>query len=92
MRVLVVGKRPITAFNLLADVDINVVAGRVGSEEGSMDYAVRDRGIEPVFIRHLQRDIQIRADFGAVYELLRLLRRLRPDVLHTHTAKAGAVG
>ena len=72
--------------------ETTLVAGRVGSEEGSMDYAVRDRGIEPVFIRHLQRDIQIRADFGAVYELLRLIRRLRPDVLHTHTAKAGAVG
>jgi len=72
--------------------ETTLVAGQVGPEEGSMEYAVREQGIEPLFVPALQRDIAVGADFGAVRELRRLIRELRPDILHTHTAKAGAVG
>jgi glycosyltransferase involved in cell wall biosynthesis len=40
----------------------------------------------------LQRELSPLADSAAILALRRLIRRRRPDVLHTHTAKAGATG
>jgi glycosyltransferase involved in cell wall biosynthesis len=53
---------------------------------------VRERGIEPVYLPGLQREIAPVSDAHAVRALVKMIRELKPDVLHTHTAKAGAVG
>lgn len=72
--------------------ETTLVAGRVSAGEGSMEYVARERGIEPLFLPQLQRDISPLADASAVRRLVSIIRELRPHVLHTHTAKAGAVG
>ena len=69
-----------------------LAAGRVSSGEGSMEYVARERHIEPLFIEELHRDIDPRDDARAVRHVLRLIREFKPHILHTHTAKAGAVG
>jgi|GEM_PF-158530 len=69
-----------------------LVAGRVSAGEGSMEYAARELGVEPVYIPSLQREISPLVDAAAVRKVLQLIREYRPHVLHTHTAKAGAVG
>ncbi|MBE7557690.1 glycosyltransferase family 4 protein [bacterium] len=40
----------------------------------------------------LSRNIRFGADLWSFIQLYRLLRRERPDIVHTHTAKAGLVG
>lgn len=72
--------------------ETTLVAGRVGEGEGSMEWVPDELGVRPIFVPALQREISPAADLPAVLELRRLIRELRPDVLHTHTAKAGAVG
>jgi glycosyltransferase involved in cell wall biosynthesis len=69
-----------------------LVSGRVSPGEASMEYAVRERGVEPLFLRELQRDVSPLADLRGVARLRSLVRALRPHVVHTHTAKAGTVG
>jgi glycosyltransferase involved in cell wall biosynthesis len=72
--------------------ETKLVAGRVSEGEGSMEYMVRELGVEPVFIRQLHREISAASDLAAVSVLRKMIRDFRPHVLHTHTAKAGAVG
>jgi glycosyltransferase involved in cell wall biosynthesis len=72
--------------------ETTLVTGTVGEDEGSMEYVVRERGIEPVYLPGLQREIAPVSDAHAVRALVKMIRELNPDVLHTHTAKAGAVG
>lgn len=72
--------------------ETTLVAGRVSEGEGSMEYVALERGVEPLFLPELRRDIELSADAVAVRRLVGLIRELRPHVLHTHTAKAGAVG
>jgi glycosyltransferase involved in cell wall biosynthesis len=72
--------------------ETTLVAGTVGAGEGSMEYVTSSLGLEPAFVPELQREIGVREDARAVRKLVHLIRTLRPEVLHTHTAKAGAIG
>ena len=72
--------------------ETTLVAGSIGGSEGSMEYVAEELGVEPVYLPALQREISPLEDLAAARQLLKLIRRLRPDILHTHTAKAGAVG
>jgi glycosyltransferase involved in cell wall biosynthesis len=72
--------------------ETTLVAGRIGGAEGSMEHVPEELGVHPLYIPELQREISPLADGIAARSVLRLIRELRPDVLHTHTAKAGAVG
>jgi glycosyltransferase involved in cell wall biosynthesis len=69
-----------------------LVTGVVEPDEGDMTYLARDLGIEPVVIPTLRREISPIADLKTLAALVRLMHRLRPHVVHTHTAKAGFVG
>ncbi|MGZ4337851.1 MAG: glycosyltransferase [Gaiellaceae bacterium] len=71
--------------------ETTLVAGQVGAEEGSMEYAALEWGVTPVFMPELQRDVAAERDIASVRHLRELIREVRPHVLHTHTAKAGAV-
>ena len=70
----------------------SLLIGNVPEGEGSMEYLAAEMGVEPVRISTLSRAVSPFDDLRACWEIYRWLRRERPDVFHTHTAKAGAVG
>lgn len=72
-------------------VETTLVTGTIAPGEGDMGWFARDAGVAPVVLPHMSRALGP-ADLGVAWELYRLMRRLRPDVVHTHKAKAGAVG
>lgn len=72
--------------------DTTLVAGTLARGEDSMAFVAEGLGIDVVRIDELRRDISPLRDAAAVLKLARLIRRVRPTILHTHTAKAGAVG
>jgi glycosyltransferase involved in cell wall biosynthesis len=71
--------------------DVRLIAGREGSGEAGMQYLAEEKGIRPETVRELSPRLGP-ADLLAFYRLLRIFRGWKPDVVHTHTAKAGAVG
>ena len=74
-----------------ARFECTLITGRPGRFEGQMlDYVDRQPG-RLHLIPELGRDVFWR-DLPAFLKLVRLLRRLRPDIVHTHAAKAGALG
>ena len=72
-------------------VESVLVAGVVPPGEEDMGYFAAGLGVEPVIIPEMSREISPK-DVVTVWKLYRLFRRERPDVVHTHTAKAGTVG
>jgi glycosyltransferase involved in cell wall biosynthesis len=48
--------------------------------------------VKSIRIDGLGRSIKPRADLTALFAIVREIRRFKPDVIHTHTAKAGVVG
>ena len=74
-----------------ARFDQRLLAGAVGPEEG--DYAALrapDLQAEPVV--GLGREPHAGRDLRALYEISRVVREFRPDIVHTHKAKAGVLG
>jgi len=69
-----------------------VVAGTIPEGEESMEYLVDELALPFRKLSVLRRDLSLAADAAAIRELRRIIRAERPDVLHTHTAKAGAAG
>ncbi|TAM79833.1 MAG: glycosyltransferase family 1 protein [Acidobacteria bacterium] len=70
----------------------SLLVGTVPESEGSMEYLADEMGVRLVRIPRLSREVSILSDLRACWDLYRWLRRERPDILHTHTAKAGALG
>jgi glycosyltransferase involved in cell wall biosynthesis len=68
-----------------------LVAGTVPPGEDDMSYFAAAQGVEPVRVAEMSREISPK-DAVTVWKLYRLFTRLRPDIIHTHTAKAGTVG
>jgi glycosyltransferase involved in cell wall biosynthesis len=69
-----------------------LAAGQVGPEEGDMSYLAEAEGVKPVIIPNLGSRLQPLADLQVFVRILRLMFDLRPHIVHTHTAKAGALG
>ena len=72
--------------------DTTLVAGSLARGEESMAHIAEGRGVEIEVLEELHREISPLQDLRAMVHLARLIRRERPAILHTHTAKAGAVG
>jgi glycosyltransferase involved in cell wall biosynthesis len=74
------------------DFQSTLVCGSIGPDEGDMAYLAEECGIHPVMIPTLGRELSPLRDLKTLWMLWRLMRQARPDVVHTHTAKAGFVG
>lgn len=68
-----------------------LVAGTVPQGEEDMSYFAEQTGVTPLYIPEMSREISLK-DAITTWKLFRLLLRERPDIVHTHTAKAGTVG
>jgi glycosyltransferase involved in cell wall biosynthesis len=72
--------------------DTTLVAGTLARGEDSMAFVAEGLGVDVVSIPELGREISPVRDLLATLRLAALIRRERPQILHTHTAKAGTVG
>jgi glycosyltransferase involved in cell wall biosynthesis len=69
-----------------------LVTGQVGEHEGDMSYYASQHSVTPVTIPELGRELHPLRDIKTLFALYQLFRREKPDIVHTHTAKAGIVG
>ena len=68
-----------------------LVKGLEEPREGTLNDLAEALDVHPVILPSLRREPGVR-DIAAVWGFARILRRERPAILHTHTAKAGTVG
>src|SRR5438309_2693195 len=93
-----IGGPPIHAILLTSALDDGVefrstlVAGVTAPHEGDMLDLARARDVQPVSLAALGREISPLDDLVALARLVQIVRQVRPDVVHTHMAKAGTVG
>ncbi len=72
--------------------ETRLVVGKTDPHEGDFLDLAKARGVDPTVFPELGRAIRPSNDLRALFRLYRLMRRDRPSIVHTHTAKAGALG
>jgi glycosyltransferase involved in cell wall biosynthesis len=68
-----------------------LVAGSLARGEDSMAFLAERLGVSVVSVPEIQREIAVLPDARSVLRLAELIQSIRPHILHTHTAKAGAI-
>ena len=81
----------LTAGTRRVGIESELIAGTVPPGEDDMSYFAAGQGVQPIILPEMTREVSPK-DALTVWKLYRLFRRLRPDIVHTHTAKAGTVG
>ena len=72
--------------------DSLLVCGTIAKDEGDMLYYARAKDVVPYVILKLRRELNPLNDLIAFLKIYKLIRRENPDIIHTHTAKAGTLG
>ncbi|MGQ0543157.1 MAG: glycosyltransferase [Blastocatellia bacterium] len=68
-----------------------LIAGTVPGGEQDMSYLTVEKEVSPIYVTELSRELSLK-DAISLFKIWRVMNREKPDIVHTHTAKAGSVG
>src|SRR6185436_10561515 len=74
------------------DFETLLVIGGKEDHEQDADFLATANNIEPRCIPEMKRPISPRDDWAAYNKLKKLIKEYKPDIVHTHAAKSGALG
>ena len=69
-----------------------LVGGNHEESEGSSMHIIEQLGLDPVIIPEMQRSISPKNDRVAYNKIQKIIQDFKPDIVHTHASKAGALG
>ena len=85
----------VTLFKALdsSRYDQRLIAGREAPSEGSMWSFVESQGLQPILVPEMVGTSTLRlSDLKAMRRIRQLIGEIRPDIVETHTSKAGVLG
>ena len=71
---------------------VDLISGRSEGPEGSLEHLLANCPQTLEIVPQLVRPVRPRLDWLALNRLTELLGRLQPDIVHTHSGKAGVLG
>lgn len=74
------------------DFETLLVGGPEEEGEDSSLYIPEGLGLKPRVLHEFQRKINLKSDYRAYKEIKKIIREFKPDIVHTHASKAGAIG
>lgn len=66
--------------------------GETGASTGLLAERLKEAEVRTIFMTSFTRDISVALEFSAFFELLRVIKKESPDVLHLNSSKAGGLG
>ena len=72
--------------------ETRLVVGEESPREGNFLDLAAAKGVRVEKLAALGREIRPASDVAVIWRLVRLIRSFQPQIVHTHTAKAGFVG
>lgn len=69
-----------------------LIGGRAGENEEDSLFIPQSLGLEPLILENLKREISPYNDYKAYREIKKIIQEFKPDIVHTHASKAGALG
>jgi glycosyltransferase involved in cell wall biosynthesis len=72
--------------------DVTLITGPAIGPEGELFNQTKGQDYKVIVLQRLRRAINPRNDIVSYFQIKKLLRQLQPDIVHTHSAKAGILG
>ncbi len=72
--------------------DVTLITGPAIGPEGSLMKRAQEYGYKVIVLDEMHRAIEPREDWRTYCKLVVLLRQMKPDIVHTHSSKAGIIG
>jgi glycosyltransferase involved in cell wall biosynthesis len=72
--------------------EVILITGPGLGPEGSLEQRARAGGLDVRIVPEMQRSIHPTRDWSSYRRLLTLLREIQPQIVHTHSSKAGILG
>ncbi len=96
-RLILGGSQENTILSCMGQVDdghaVSLVFGPIYGPEGSLrDRAEAQGGIEMIETQNLVRELAPIRDYRCYRDLKQIITRWKPDIVHTHSSKAGIIG
>ncbi len=72
--------------------EVTLITGPGLGPEGSLEERAKSGGLDMRMLPGLRRNIAPWKDWASYRELVRMLKDIKPDIVHTHSSKAGIMG
>ncbi len=74
------------------DYETLLIGGDKEENEASSSHILADLGITPIIVPEMQREISLGVDMAAYRAIEKIIDDFKPDIVHTHASKPGAIG
>ncbi|WP_343634511.1 glycosyltransferase [Fluviicola sp.] len=74
------------------DYETLLVGGLPEKDESDSLHILEDYGVKPLLIPEMKRIPNLKSDREAYRKIKQIIEEFQPDIVHTHAAKAGALG
>lgn len=81
----------LTAY-LSPEFETKLLVGKKDPDEKDATYIADQLGLVPVEIKEMRRSILPFYDIIAYFKIKKIIEEFKPDIVHTHASKSGAVG
>jgi glycosyltransferase involved in cell wall biosynthesis len=77
---------------LAPDYETLLVGGAKDQTEDSSEFILDSLGLKPIIIPEMKREVNFKQDRIAYQKIKEIIADFKPDIVHTHASKAGAIG
>ena len=74
------------------EFETRLVVGQKDPHEKDGTYMAQELGLEPIVVEEMRRSVLPFNDIRAYFRIKRMIREFKPDIVHTHASKSGAIG
>ncbi len=74
------------------DFETILIGGEKNESEASSEYILNDLDLSYTIVPQMRRSINPFQDILALWQIVKIIRKEKPDIVHTHAAKAGTLG
>ncbi|MEO5889756.1 MAG: glycosyltransferase [Ferruginibacter sp.] len=77
---------------LSPEFETKLLVGKKDPQEKDAGYIAQQLGITPIEISEMRRSILPISDIKAYFKIKKIIKEYKPDIVHTHASKSGAIG
>ena len=78
--------------HLNPEFETKLLVGKKDANEKDASYIAQQLGIVPIGINDMRRSILPINDIKAFFKIRKIIKEFKPDIVHTHASKSGAIG